>query len=76
MEMFIYNHKVFIDQYCLGKYTEDKKQRYGIVVSTKKAKKFAEMWKAAGATHFETSKAHYFLKYIDNRYIILDILYK
>ena len=74
--MIKYEHKAFYDSYGTGNYTEDKSENFSFDVTEEKAKKFVEMWIAVGATHYETTKAHFYNVTTDSSHFTQFILYK
>ena len=76
MKMVKYERKKYYDNYGSGNYTEDKSENFTKEITEKQASDFAFLWEALGATHYETSKAHFYEIQTDARHVTQYILHK
>lgn len=77
MKMFYEVKRLYTDSTIYEIWHEDKELCVPkSEIETDKAKQFIEMLVAMGATHYETSKAHFYEKQSDARHITQYIFYK
>lgn len=71
-----YERRFYYDSYGTGNFTEDKSRTFYSEISEEKAIKFVKMWLEMGASHYETSRAHFYEMRTDARHFTECIIYK